>query len=100
MRKILDKIILKRINQFLEENDCIRKEQYGFTKNISTELQLARIKDKITTNFTKGKVTSIITIGLEKAKDTIWIIGLINKMEKMKIPRLYSLWGTKIKTPR
>lgn len=47
MDKIFEKIILFRLNQYIEENEIIMKEQFGFRKGHSTIHQVKRITNMV-----------------------------------------------------
>lgn len=86
MGKILEKIIQNQIVQFEKENKILIPEQFGFRQNHSTIHQLARITDKITINYNINKITSLLTLDIEKAFDTVWHNALIYKLIKNKFP--------------
>lgn len=84
--KILERIILNRINKFLEEHNVIPEEQHGFKKKFSTTHQLTKMVHK-TKNGLKDKCsTGIIMLDVEKAFDRVWHNGLIFKMIALKFP--------------
>lgn len=86
LSKIYEKIIHKRLINYLEENNIIINEQFGFQKNKSTTAQLARIVNNITINYNINRITSVCTLDLEKAFDTVWIEGLVYKLDVNKVP--------------
>lgn len=86
LAKILEKLILTRLQLHDLENDTIRPEQFGFRANHSTVLQLATLTDKITKNFNLNKTTTIVTLDIQKAFDTIWQDGLLHKMITTNYP--------------
>lgn len=86
LSKILEKIILVRLKNHEDENKCLIPEQFGFRTNASTVHQLVRITEIITTNFNINKVTSLMTLDIEKAFDTVWHNALIYKLIKYHIP--------------
>lgn len=69
--KLLEKVILARLQQEEESLKNLILEQYGFRKFRSTTLQLANLVDRITKNFNIKKTTSILTLDIEKAFDTV-----------------------------
>lgn len=81
-----ERITLKRLNEFLQENETIIPEQFGFVSGKNTTLQLARIINKDMINFNTNKVTNLTTIDLERAYDTVWHDALIYIMSKVHIP--------------
>ena len=51
--KILEKLILLQINRFLDDNDRLHPDQFGFGKGRSTAQQLCKITDAILTVSTE-----------------------------------------------
>lgn len=86
LSKILERIILDRIQNHIIENKILIDEQHGFRANCSTVLQLARLTNIITTNFNLNKITAVLTLDVEKAFDTVWHNGLIHKLLTLKFP--------------
>ena len=41
--KVFEKIILSRLSKFTESNSILRKEQFGFRRELSTTQQIKRI---------------------------------------------------------
>ncbi|KAL1129571.1 hypothetical protein AAG570_012516 [Ranatra chinensis] len=72
MGKILEKIILKRLNKFIHDNTLLRPEQCGFRNQHSTSHQLLRVVESITRGFNEHRSTEIgaaFFINIEKAFD-------------------------------
>lgn len=86
MSKVLETIVLERIKQHEEQNQILIPEQFGFKKHHCTVKQLARITDKITNNFNIKKTTSLLTLDIEKAFDSVWHQGLIYKLINLNFP--------------
>lgn len=86
LSKILERAILNRLSQFIDDKDILPNIQHGFRKNYSTLHQLHRVithaKDKLET----GASTGLVTLDIEKAFDRVWHDGLLAKMIKMKAP--------------
>lgn len=86
LSKILEHILHRRLRDNLEQNNTIIQEQFGFVKNKSTTLQLARIVDEAMKKSNIKYSTAMILLDIEKAYDTIWRKGLIYKMQRQNIP--------------
>ena len=86
MSKVLEKLILIRLQKFQKANNSIIDEQYGFRASHSTHLQLANITNKITQNFNLNKVTAVLSLDIEKAFDTVWHSGLVYKLIQHNLP--------------
>lgn len=78
--KIIEKIILKRFNNFLQTLNVKQDCQFGFKPKLSTTHQLARVCNDILINFNLDKVTTVTLLDLEKAFDKVWIQGLLFKL--------------------
>lgn len=85
--KILERIIYKKLYNFLEDENKLIPEQFGFRRNHSTDLQTARIVEEAMINNNTKKTTALALLDLEKAYDTIWQKALLYKMEKLRVPR-------------
>ena len=68
--KIMEKLMHKRLYHFLENNNILFKNQFGFRKNNSTIFALLQITEKIRETIDKGKFGCGIFIDLRKAFDT------------------------------
>ena len=79
--------ILLKLNLFVEENNILPSEQFGFRHDRGTDFQLLRIVDLLTTNFTNKCCVLGIFLDAEKAYDKIWHQGLIYKLMDINIPR-------------
>ena len=79
--KLLEKLITKRLTQFIEENKMLSKHQYGFRRNRSTEHAVIDFVEKITQAIEQGKLSVGIFLDLSKAFDTINHKSLIRKLE-------------------
>ena len=65
--KIMEKLPHKRLYNFLEKNNILFKNQFGFRKNNSTIFALLQIPEKIRELIDKGKYGCGIFIDLRKA---------------------------------
>lgn len=83
--KILERIINNRITRVLEGNNVLIEEQFGFRPGRSTELQLARVVDYAMEANNINNTTTLATLDMEKAYDTVWRRALIYKMTEMDI---------------
>lgn len=84
--KIFERILLNRINCFLEDNNIIPDEQCGFRTGRSTSHQLIKVIKTAKKNFKRKKSTGMIFLDVEKAFDRVWHNGLLYKMLKLGFP--------------
>ena len=87
--KIAEKVILSRLNEIIKNKNLIIEEQFGFREGHGSDMQVARIANAITKNYSKGNVTSMALLDIEKAFDTVWTDGIIYKLIKSGIPKAF-----------
>lgn len=88
--KVAERIIKERIEE--EISDKIPLEQFGFRQGLSTELQIVRVTEKITSNFDIKDKTGMVLLDLSKAFDKVWHVGLLTKMVNLDMsPQLVKL---------
>lgn len=86
LSKILEKLILKRLNSHLNKTQTIPMHQFGFTNKVSTSHQLLRITEHIHTAFQKKEHTIVTFLDISKAFDKVWYPGLIFKLKEIGTP--------------
>ena len=84
--KLFEKILLARILHVVNECRLLRDEQFGFRPRHSTSLQLARLVERITRNFSEKRLTGTVFLDVAKAFDTVWIDGLLYKLTLLNFP--------------
>ena len=84
--KLFKKILLIRILQVVKERGLSRDEQFEFRPKHSTSLQLARLVERITSNFGEKRLTGAVFLDVAKASDTVWIDGLLFKLTLLNFP--------------
>lgn len=81
--KVYEKVLQIRLNsEMYSINPDIFQTQFGFRIGISVEHALLRIQKQINNGLNHGKCTSLISLDLRAAFDTVWHNGLIYKMNK------------------
>ena len=78
---MLEKIIHKRIMNYLLENEILSNCQFGFQKGLSTYMPLVLLQESVTKAFESGKTTVAIYLDLKKAFDTVDNDILIEKLK-------------------
>ena len=71
LSKVLERVVLSQIKEFLSFNKILYDYQSGFRKNHSTDTCLSFLNDKILKGFDDDLVTGMILIDLQKAFDMI-----------------------------
>ena len=83
--KILEKIVYKRLYEFLTDNNLLTEQNSGFKKNDSTINQLLKIVHQIYQDINDGKDTCMVFLDVSKAFDKVWHEGLLFKIRQMGI---------------
>ena len=69
--KIIEKLMLKRLLDFLDRIDVLSKYQFGFRKDHSTTLVIIEIIENTRTSLENGDLVAGVYIELSKAFDTV-----------------------------
>lgn len=85
LAKIAEKLIKVRLINFLDKNNIIEEQQFGFQRNKSTEDALCSFVNQISNNLNKRNKTMSIFLDLSKAFDTIPHETLFKKLHKIGI---------------
>ena len=92
--KIIEKLVYKRVQSFLNKHNVLYKYQYGFRTNFSTTHALLDVLNYIYTALDEGKYVFGIYIDLKKAFDTVNHNILLTKLEYYGIRGLALKWFT------
>ena len=90
--KILERIMYKRLNKYLQENKILYYKQFGFQAGHSTDHTIIQLVDQIYENFEENKYTLGVFIDLSKAFDTVDHEILLSKLETYGVKRNLLKW--------
>ena len=90
--KILERIMYDRLLSFLNTNNILSENQYGFREKHSTYMALINLVDKISEELDNKKLTAGIFVDLSKAFDTVDHCILLNKMARYGIRGIANKW--------
>lgn len=85
LSKILEKVLNKRLLDYLEHEKILSDNQYGFRKGKSTEDAVLRLTETVSRVLDKKKKCAGIFIDLKKAFDTVSIPLLLKKLEDVGV---------------
>jgi hypothetical protein len=80
--KILEKCILTQLDTFFNKHSIITDKQFGFRKNVSTEMALSSIYENFINNFENDLITCAVFLDISKAFDSVDHTILLEKLEK------------------
>ena len=92
--KVLEKCVRRQLVEYLESNNLLSDNQYGFRPNRSTESAATLLVDDIRKNIDDGLLTGAVFLDLSKAFDTLSHGILINKLERFGISGSDKQWFT------
>ena len=98
--KIIEKILHKRLYQFLEHHHILFENEFGFRKDNSTSYALMEITEKIKESIDSGKFGCGIFIDLRKAFDTVNHGILFKKLEHYGVRGMLLEWFRSYLTDR
>ena len=90
--KVLEKVMISRINHHVYSREYLRDNQYGFRPQISTVDVAMATKDFVKESLEAGEVIVLVSLDVQGAFDAAWWPGLLREMKDCKCPRnLYKL---------
>ena len=88
--KVLEKIVLKRIQKHLHDNSLIGDQQ--FITSVSTSDQLLDLYHKMVSALDDQKTNKLLFLDVARTFDKVWRRGLLYKIWKMDIRRELYIW--------
>ncbi|UYV63352.1 hypothetical protein LAZ67_2003825 [Cordylochernes scorpioides] len=85
--KIFERIILKRLQTYIDTRNVLIPQQFGFRENLSTTHQLITVIDFIQTRKSLNEYVGVVLLDLKKAFDMVWHRGLIIKLTSYNFPQ-------------
>ena len=92
LSKIIEKVVYKRVYNYLHTTGQLYESQYGFRNNHSCEHAIGELLGNIVKNQQLGKDTVSIMLNLSKAFDTLQHSVIFQKLEKYGIHGPILMW--------
>ena len=83
LSKIIEKLMKSRVTSYLDRENILCNEQYGFRSGLSTSDAVLEFTSRCTKNLDNRLFTIAVCLDLSKAFDTIDKSIIINKLEKL-----------------
>ena len=90
--KLMERMIVRRLNWFMEKHGLINIHQAGFRKQRSTMDHLLRLSDDIVKAIGNKAFVLGVFLDFEKAYDMIWRKGMLFKLSKLGIDGCMFNW--------
>ncbi|GBM39942.1 hypothetical protein AVEN_250260-1 [Araneus ventricosus] len=81
--KLLEKLLLQRFNYYLEKNNKLHDQQYGFRQGKSVDLALSTLVSKLEEAKRKDIQTLFISIDIKAAFDNLQYSSIKNSIDKI-----------------
>jgi len=85
--KVLEKLMINRINHHIHTNEYINKNQHGFRPQTSTIDAVMALKDYIEEGFRSGEVTVLVSLDVEGAFNSAWWPSILKSLNDSGCPR-------------
>lgn len=82
LSKVLEKVVYIQLVQFLEANDILYKNQFGFRQKHSTYMPISLLYEHISAAISEKQYCAAVYLDFSKAFDTVNHVILRDKMEK------------------
>ncbi|PIK38386.1 putative RNA-directed DNA polymerase from mobile element jockey-like [Apostichopus japonicus] len=92
LSKVLEKVVARRLDQYMDDNELQEKYQSAYTKLHSTETALIKVHSDIMHNIDDGKAVALVLLDLSAAFDTIDHSILLNRLRNV-----YGITGNALK---
>ncbi len=90
--KVLEKLVVEQLMNYLEKNNLLNPKQFGFRPKHSTEMAICNFIDNIKSSLDQGKVVGAVFLDLKRAFDTVNHVVLINKLKQMNFSQQALNW--------
>ena len=93
LSKVIEKVVVRRLGEYLDSQDIQERFKSAYRKNHSTETALVRVTDDIKLSLDNKKGTLLVLLDLSAAFDTIYHRILLSRLRRrFGVQRTTSKW--------
>ena len=90
--KVIERAVDSQLYGYLDSNNLLALNQFGFRRARSTALALTQFIDEVLSNMDKGLVNGVDFIDLKKAFDTVEHVILLGKLKSLVLSNNNLKW--------
>ena len=79
--KVLERLLIGRVQQYMEENNIFQDEQFGFRRHRGTQQAIAVAYETIAQKIAKRHEVRVVLRDVKAAFDQVWHTGLKVKLD-------------------
>jgi hypothetical protein len=87
LSKVFERVICERLVDWTQKNQILVNYQSGFRKKHQTRDQILHLIQSCLSKFNRKEKVGAVFIDIQKAFDSVWHEGLLNKLNGLKIPQ-------------
>ncbi len=84
--KVLEKLMINKVNAFLGERTALSENQFGFTPGKSTIQAIEHVVKRIKDAFEKKQFAAVISLDISGAFDNAWWSAILQRLRKDDLP--------------
>ena len=79
--KVLEKLLINRMNHHVFSHDLMSKKQYDFTPQRSTTDAAMAVKGFVEEGLASGEIVILISLDVQEAFDAVWWPSILNGLK-------------------
>lgn len=92
MAKVLETLVKEEMQEFIEENEILPPNQFGFRADLGAVHQVVNFAEAVTREIRPRRRSAVALFDLEKAYDKVWRSGLLFKLVERGFPKWITRW--------